>query len=196
MIEPTYWRTVPGVPGRVGSVHRGVARAGEALRVHLQWRLRRRPPILLSNPSVWMSRTPAAAFRRERFRFRAVWAWLPLTLPAGSVTAGYSQPSESDVVHDHIGHGQHQIVAITCIGLRIRARHVQYAGTTPRSETVDWSSCGIEFSSGRGSTKMINNGCSDANRKVLVKGLGEHLLPTAQVWGLWRPAFQVAARFA
>jgi hypothetical protein len=29
---------------------------------------------LLSNPSAWISRAPAAAFRRDRLRFRAVWA--------------------------------------------------------------------------------------------------------------------------
>jgi hypothetical protein len=30
---------------------------------------------LLSNPSAWISRAPAAAIRRERLRLRAVWAW-------------------------------------------------------------------------------------------------------------------------
>jgi hypothetical protein len=30
---------------------------------------------------------------------------------------------------------------------------------------------------------MINDGCSDANRQVLIKGVGEHLLPTAQARG-------------
>jgi hypothetical protein len=31
---------------------------------------------------------------------------------------------------------------------------------------------------------MINDGRSDANREVLVKGVGEHLLPTAQALAL------------
>jgi hypothetical protein len=30
---------------------------------------------------------------------------------------------------------------------------------------------------------MISDRCSDTNRKVLVKGVGENLLPTAQAWG-------------
>ena len=43
---------------------------------------------LLSNPSAWISRAPAAAFRRERLRFRAVWAWLwGLFRPATSLPA-------------------------------------------------------------------------------------------------------------
>lgn len=40
---------------------------------------------------------------------------------------------------------------------------------------------------------MISDGCPYANGKVLVKGVGEHLLPTAQVWGLWRPGSPVPA---
>jgi hypothetical protein len=42
-------------------------------------------------------RAPAAAFRRERLRFRTVWAWLAGALPAGSVTSCNREPSESDV---------------------------------------------------------------------------------------------------
>ena len=40
---------------------------------------------------------------------------------------------------------------------------------------------------------MISDGCPDANRKVLVKGVGENLLPTAQAWGLRRQGPPVAA---
>ena len=43
---------------------------------------------LLSNPSAWISRAPAAAFRRERLRFRTVRAWLwGLFRPAASLPA-------------------------------------------------------------------------------------------------------------
>ena len=55
------------------------------------------------------------------------------------------------------------------------------------------SSGSSELSPGGGSTEMISNGRSDANRKVLIKGVGENLLPTAQAWGLWRPGPPVAA---
>ena len=46
------------------------------------------------------------------------------------------------------------------------------------------SSCGGELSPGRGSPEMISYDCSDANRKVLVKSVGENLLPAAQACGL------------
>jgi hypothetical protein len=74
-------------------------------------------------------------------------------LPTGNLTSRDGKPSESGVVHDHIRLCQHQIVGC--------------------------SSCGGEFSPVRGSAEMISDGRSDANRKVLVKSIGEHLLPTA-----------------
>jgi hypothetical protein len=40
---------------------------------------------------------------------------------------------------------------------------------------------------------MISNGRSYANRKVLIKGVSENLLPMAQAWGLWRSGPPVAA---
>ena len=40
---------------------------------------------------------------------------------------------------------------------------------------------------------MISDGCTDANREVLVKGVGKNLLPTAQASGLRRPGPPVAA---
>jgi hypothetical protein len=40
---------------------------------------------------------------------------------------------------------------------------------------------------------MISNGCTDANGKVLVEGVGENLLPTAQACRLWRPGPAIAA---
>ena len=39
---------------------------------------------------------------------------------------------------------------------------------------------------------MINDSCSNANRKVLVKRLGENLLPSAQPRRLWWPGGSVA----
>jgi hypothetical protein len=37
---------------------------------------------------------------------------------------------------------------------------------------------------------MISDGCSDANRSVLVKGVVEHLLPSAQSRGVGGEAFR------
>jgi hypothetical protein len=64
------------------------------------------------------------------------------TLPTGSVTFGNPQPSEPDVVHDHIRLRQHQIVAIASNGLPIGARRLKQTGTTEGGETVGGSSCG------------------------------------------------------
>ena len=69
--------------------------------------------------------------------------------------------------------------AIACIGVHIGARHVKHTGTTQRGETVGSSSCGGERSRGGPSTQVIGNGCSFANGKVSVEGVGEHLLPSA-----------------
>jgi hypothetical protein len=66
-----------------------------------------------------------------------------------------------------------------CIGVRIGARHMEHAGMTEGGETMGGSSCGSQLSPGGCSTEMISDGRSNANRKVLVKGVGEHLLPTA-----------------
>jgi hypothetical protein len=105
----------------------------------------------------------------------------------------YRQPSESDVVHDHVRLRQHQIVTITYIGVRLGARHVKHTGTTKSGETVGGSSCGGELSSRGGAAEMISDGCTYTNCKVLIKGVGENLLPPAQSWGLWRPRPPVAA---
>jgi hypothetical protein len=94
-------------------------------------------------------------------------------------TSRDSQPSESDVVHDHIRLHQRQIIAIAHIGVRIRARHVQHTGTTESGETVGGSPGGSELSAGGDSTEMISNGCPDTDSEVQVKGVGEHPLPTA-----------------
>ena len=114
-------------------------------------------------------------------------------LPTGSVTSCNRQPSEPDVVHDHIRLRQHQIVAVACIVVAIGARHMEHAGTTEGGETVGGSSCGSQLSPGGRSAEMISDGRPDANRKVLVKCVGENLLPTAQAWGLGRPGPPVAA---
>jgi hypothetical protein len=105
-----------------------------------------------------------------------VWA-----VPAGSVASCDRQFSESNVVHDHIRLRQRQIVAITCIGIGIGigARHVKHTSPTEGGETMGGSSSSIQLSSGRGSVQMISDGCSDADGKVLVKCVAEHLLPTA-----------------
>jgi hypothetical protein len=60
---------------------------------------------------------------------------------------------------------------------------MEQAGTTERDETVGGSSGGGEFRSGGGSAEVISDGRSDANGKVLVKRVGENLLPTTQAWG-------------
>jgi hypothetical protein len=103
-------------------------------------------------------------------------------LPTSCVPSCNLKPAEPDVVHDHIRLRQHQMVAVACIGVRVGARHMEHPGTTQRGETVGGSSCGGQLSSGRGPTKMISDGCAYANGKVLIKCLGEHLLPTAQTW--------------
>jgi hypothetical protein len=115
------------------------------------------------------------------------------TLPTGSLTSCNRQPPESDVVHDHIRLRQHQIGPIASIGVAISTRHVKHAGTAGRCETVGGSSSSGQLRPGGRSTEMISDGCTDANRKVLVKGVGQNLLPTAQAWRLGRPGLPVAA---
>jgi hypothetical protein len=106
------------------------------------------------------------------------------TLPTGSVTSRNCQSSESDVLDDQIRLRQHQIAAITYIAISIGARHVEDTGTAQRGETVSGSSCGVELSPSGRSTKMISDGCLDANRKVSIKRVGQHLLPAAQARAL------------
>jgi hypothetical protein len=59
---------------------------------------------------------------------------------------------------------------------------VKHAGTTHSGETVGSSSGSNQLSPSRGSSEMISDRRSNANRKILVKGVGENLLPTAQAW--------------
>jgi hypothetical protein len=47
-------------------------------------------------------------------------------------------------------------------------------------KTVGGSSCGSELSTGGRSSEMISDGRPYANRKILIKGIGKHLLPTSQ----------------
>jgi hypothetical protein len=56
---------------------------------------------------------------------------------------------------------------------------MKQAGTTGGGETVRSSSGSGELGSVRGSAEMIGNGRSDSDRKMLIKRLGENLLPTA-----------------
>ena len=109
------------------------------------------------------------------------------TLPTSSVTSGNRQPTEPDVVHDHIRFRQHQMVAIARIGVAIRTRHMEHAGTTESGETMGRSSCSSQLSPAGCSTEMINDGRPDTNRKTLIKRVDENLLPTAQAGGPWRP---------
>jgi hypothetical protein len=104
-----------------------------------------------------------------------------------SVAAGNCESSESDIVHDHIRLRQHQIVAITYIGVRVGALHMKYTGTTESGETVGGWPGGGELTSGGCSTKMISDGCAYADGKVLIKRVGENLLPTAQARRLGWP---------
>ena len=64
------------------------------------------------------------------------------------LTSSHRQPSESDVIHDHIRLRQYQIVAIACISVRIRTRHVKHAGPTESGETVGGSSGGSQLGPG------------------------------------------------
>jgi hypothetical protein len=80
-----------------------------------------------------------------------------VALPTGSGSSRHSQPSESNVLDDHIRLRQHEIVAITCIGIRLGARYVKHLGTTKSGETVGRSSRGNQLSPDRGSTKMISD---------------------------------------
>ena len=111
----------------------------------------------------------------------------------GSVTSRDSQPSKPDVIHDHIRPRQHQMVPIAGMIIRVGARHVKHTDPTLRGQTVSGSSCGSELSPSGGSTEMISDSRPDANRKVLIKGVREHLLPTAQAWRLWRAGPAVPA---
>jgi hypothetical protein len=98
---------------------------------------------------------------------------------AGRLASSNGQPSESDVVHNHIRLRQHQIVAITDIGISVGARHMKHVGTTESGKTVG-SSPGSRQLSTRGlSSEMISDRRSDADRKMLVKSVGEYLLPSA-----------------
>ena len=54
------------------------------------------------------------------------------------------------------------------------------AGTTKGGETMGRSSRSSQLRSRGCTTEMISDGCPYANRKVLVKCIGENLLPTPQ----------------
>jgi hypothetical protein len=57
---------------------------------------------------------------------------------------------------------------------------MKHLGTAEDGKTVGRSSCGGELSPAWGSTEMISNRRSDTNRQILIKGVREHLLPSAQ----------------
>ena len=106
------------------------------------------------------------------------------TLPTGGVTSGNPQSSESGVVDDHIRFRQHQMVAIACIGVRLRTRHMKHAGTTEGGETVGGSSCGSQLSPGGGSTEMISDGRLDAMRGFC-QGRGREPAANGPSVGTW-----------
>jgi hypothetical protein len=66
---------------------------------------------------------------------------------------------------------------------------------TKGGETVGRSSGSSQLNPGRGSAEMIGNGRSDADRKMLIKRVGQHLLPTAQARGLGWPGPPIAAPY-
>jgi hypothetical protein len=108
-------------------------------------------------------------------------------LAADGVAACNPESSETDVVHDHVRLSQHEIAAITGAVISIGTRHVEHPGTTRRGETVRRASRSVQLSSRGGATEMINDGRANADRKVLVKRLGENLLPPTQAPRLWWP---------
>jgi hypothetical protein len=110
-------------------------------------------PLYLDEPGT-SGRTPEGAFEVANSLGVVVRA-----LPTGGVMS--CDRSESNVVDDRIRLRQDQIAAITCVVVRVSAGHVQQAGTVGSGEAVGGSSCGIEFSTGRGSAEMINDGRTD-----------------------------------
>jgi hypothetical protein len=69
---------------------------------------------------------------------------------------------------------------------------MKHTGTARTSETVGGWASG-RAPQGWGSTGMISDGRTDTNGKVLVNGVGEHLMPTAQMWRPLRPSSPVTA---
>jgi hypothetical protein len=88
-------------------------------------------------------------------------------LATGRVTSGNPECSESDVIHDHIRLRQHQIVAITYIGVRLGARHMEQNGHES-SKAVGGPSGSSQLSPGGRSAEMISYGRTNANREVLI----------------------------
>jgi hypothetical protein len=91
------------------------------------------------------------------------------------------------------GFASTQIGPVTRIAVYILAGHVEHTGTVEGGETVGCASSGGELRTGGSSAEMISDGCADADRKMLIKGVGQNLLPTARRWRLWRPGPPVAA---
>jgi hypothetical protein len=115
------------------------------------------------------------------------------TLSTGNVAPRDRQPSEPSVVHDHVRLRHHQIDPVACIAARIGARNVEHAGTTEGGEAVGSAASGGQLSTAGRSAEMISDGRSDADREMLVKRVGEHLLPAAESGRLRRPGPAVAA---
>jgi hypothetical protein len=109
------------------------------------------------------------------------------TLSTGNVAPRDRQPSEPSVVHDHVRLRHHQIDPVACIAARIGARNVEHAGTTEGGEAVGSAASGGQLSTAGRSAEMISDGRSDGDREMLVKRVGEHLLPAAESGRLRRP---------
>jgi hypothetical protein len=97
-------------------------------------------PLCLDKPGT-SGRIPERAFKVARGLGVVVGA-----LPAGRVASCNPQPTESGVVDDHIRLPQHQILAITYIGVCL-VRHVEHAGTTEGGES--WAARRAAVSSAR-----------------------------------------------
>jgi hypothetical protein len=160
--------------------------------VHQQGRLRCRRVDLLSTPLLDSPGT-SGRFPEGSSKVPSSLGVVVRGFAPSSVVSCNPESSESDIVHDHVRPGQHQIAAITRSVIGIGAWYMEYAGPAEGRETVGCSSCRGELRSGGGSTKMISDGCPYANRKVLVQRVGKHLLPTAQAWRLGWPGLPVAA---
>ena len=52
--------------------------------------------------------------------------------PPGRLSAGNRQPSETDIVHDHVGPGEHQIVAVARTAPANGSAPSSFAGSFPR----------------------------------------------------------------
>jgi hypothetical protein len=133
-----------------------------------------------AKPAAWIDRAPTAAFRRGASKVASRLGVIVGILPTRWISFRHRESSMSDVVHDQVRLGEYEIGTVASIGVRVGTRHMKHTGTAQTSETVGgWASGRVP--QGWGSTGMISDGRTDTNGKVLVNGVGEHLMPTAQM---------------